>query len=155
MNMAGNHFLPGVAAHYPLPQWVWDPSILHDAGALLRRYIHDASVELAGADLEWQLPTHQPAEVVCHNDPAPYNMVFRDEQLVGLIDFDTASPGPRVWDFAYLAYRLVPLGENGGGDAPGENGRLSRLDALTKAYGLPLGHKDVFETLGDPARRTG
>lgn len=125
-------FMPGEAAHYPLPQWVWDPSILHDAGTLLRR-IHDASVGIVRADLQWQLPTHQPAEVVCHNDVAPYNMVFRHGQLVGLIDFDTASPGPRVWDFAYLAYRLVPLGENGGGAAPGGNGRWSRLDALTKA----------------------
>ena len=29
-------FIPGDAAHYPLPQWVWDPQVLHDAGALLR-----------------------------------------------------------------------------------------------------------------------
>lgn len=139
-------FIPGNAAHYPLPEWVWDQSILHDAGALLRR-IHDASVGLAGADLEWQLPTHQPAEVVCHNDAAPYNMVFRDGRLAGLIDFDTASPGSRVWDFSYLAYRLVPLGENGGGAAPEENERLSRLDTLIKAYGLPFEHRKVFETL--------
>jgi hypothetical protein len=139
-------FLPGDAAHYPLPQWVWDPSILHGAGTLLRR-IHDAGAGLARADLQWQLPTHHPVEVVCHNDAAPYNMVFRDEQLVGLIDFDTASPGPRIWDFAYLAYRLVPLGENGGEDAPGENDRWSRLDALIKAYGVQFGHRDVFETL--------
>ena len=139
-------FMPGDAAHYPLSDWVWDPSILHDAGVLLRR-IHDASVGLAGADLQWQLPTHQPAEVVCHNDAAPYNMVFRGGRLAALIDFDTASPGPRVWDFAYLAYRLVPLGENGGGAAPDENQRLSRLDALIMAYGLPFEHQEVFETL--------
>lgn len=139
-------FMPGDAAHYPLPQWVWDPSILHDAGTLLRR-IHDASLGLAGANLQWQLPTHQPAEVVCHNDVAPYNMVFSDGQLVALIDFDTASPGPRVWDFAYLAYRLVPLGENGGGAAPDENERLPRLEALIEAYGFPFEPRDVFETL--------
>ena len=139
-------FIPGDAAHYPLPQWVWNPAILHDAGALLRR-LHDASVGLAGADLRWQLPTHHPAEVVCHNDTAPYNMVFRDGQLSALIDFDTASPGPRVWDFAYLAYRLVPLGENGGDTAPGANARYSRLDDLIRAYGLPFEHRDVYETL--------
>lgn len=139
-------FMPGDAVHYPLPEWIWDPSILHEAGALLRR-VHDASVELAGADLEWQLPTHQPAEVVCHNDSAPYNMVFQDGHLVGLIDFDTASPGPRVWDFAYLAYRLVPLGENGGGAAPDEEQRLSRLEALIGAYGFRFDHATVFETL--------
>ena len=139
-------FIPGDAAHYPLPQWVWAPSILLDAGALLRR-IHDASVGLAGADLQWQLPTHLPAEVVCHNDVAPYNMVFRDGRLAALIDFDTASPGPRVWDFAYLAYRLVPLGENGGDGAPHAIERHSRLDDLVRAYGLPFEHRDVYRTL--------
>ncbi|WP_459383530.1 phosphotransferase [Arthrobacter humicola] len=117
-------FIDGDAAHYPLPDWIWDPSVLRDAGALLRR-IHDASVGLARAGLSWQLPTHQPAEVVCHNDAAPYNMVFADGRLTALIDFDTASPGPRIWDFAYLAYRLVPLGENGGPGAPEEQERLS------------------------------
>lgn len=139
-------FIPGEAAHYPLPQWVWAGSILHDAGALLRR-IHDASVGLARADLRWQLPTHHPAEVVCHNDTAPYNMVFRDGRLAALIDFDTASPGPRVWDFAYLAYRLVPLGENGGDTAPSAHARRSRLDDLIRAYGFPFEHRSVFETL--------
>ncbi|MEC5179419.1 phosphotransferase [Arthrobacter sp. CG_A4] len=139
-------FIPGDAAHYPLPDWVWEPSILHDAGALLRR-IHDAGVGLALADLEWQIPTHQPPEVVCHNDTAPYNMVFRDGRLAALIDVDTASPGPRIWDFAYLAYRLVPLGENGGATAPGVSDRVARLDALITAYGLPFDHRDVFKTL--------
>ena len=139
-------FIDGDAAHYPLPDWIWDPSVLRDAGALLRR-IHDASVGLARAGLSWQLPTHQPAEVVCHNDAAPYNMVFADGRLTALIDFDTASPGPRIWDFAYLAYRLVPLGENGGPGAPEEQERLSRLDALIDAYGVSFGHVQVFQTL--------
>ena len=101
-------FLPGEVPDYPLPAWIWDPAILDQAGALLRR-IHDASVPVLSTSTEWQLPTHQPVEVICHNDVAPYNMVFREHRLVGLIDFDTASPGPRIWDLAYLAYRLVPL----------------------------------------------
>jgi hypothetical protein len=139
-------YVPGDAAHYPLPEWVWNPSIMHEAGRLLRR-IHDASTGLAEADMEWQLPTHQPVEVVCHNDVAPYNMVFDDGHLVGIIDFDTASPGPRVWDLAYLAYRLVPVGENGGDGAPNEDERLGRLDLLIEAYGQLFGHGIVFETL--------
>ncbi|WP_256338561.1 phosphotransferase [Streptomyces sp. 2112.3] len=53
---------------------------------------------------------HPPvAEVVCHGDLAPYNTVYRDGGPVALIDFDTAHPGPRVWDLAYAAYRFVPL----------------------------------------------
>ncbi|WP_290866248.1 phosphotransferase [Hamadaea sp.] len=52
----------------------------------------------------------EPAEVVCHSDAAPYNTVFRSGHPVALIDFDTAHPGPRVWDVAYAVYRFVPLG---------------------------------------------
>ncbi len=29
--------------------------------------------------------------------------VFRDGLAVGLIDWDYASPGPRLWDLAHLA----------------------------------------------------
>ena len=136
-------FLPGEVVRYPLPEWIWHPSILRDAASLLRQ-IHDASVGLAHEPLNWQLPTHQPVEVVCHNDFAPYNMVFHGERLAGVFDFDAASPGPRIWDFAYLAYQLVPLIEGGGAGAPEG---LDRLDELTAAYGLPFPRRDVLETL--------
>ena len=49
--------------------------------------------------IAWQTPAHKPPEVICHNDFAPDNMVFDGRRrLVGVIDGDTASPGPRVWD---------------------------------------------------------
>lgn len=139
-------FIPGDVAHYPLPEWLWSPSILNDAGALLRR-IHDAGAGLAREGLDWQLRVHEPAEVVCHNDVAPYNMVFRGGRLAGLIDFDTASPGPRIWDFAYLAYRLVPLVEDAGSTAPTGAERFARLDALINAYGIPFGRGEVLTTI--------
>ena len=48
--------------------------------------------------------------MICHNDFAPYNWVFNNHNhLIGLIDFDTCSPGSRLWDIAYTAYRIVPL----------------------------------------------
>lgn len=50
-------------------------------------------------------------EVICHNDFAPYNVTFENLKPVGLIDFDTACPAPRIWDVAYAAYRFVPLSE--------------------------------------------
>lgn len=51
----------------------------------------------------WQSPTREPAKVVCHNDFAPYNTDFRDRRLTGVIDWDMASPDPRVRDLSYLA----------------------------------------------------
>jgi Ser/Thr protein kinase RdoA (MazF antagonist) len=128
-------FLKGEVPGYPLPASVWAPSVLEAAGRLLRA-LHDAS---AGFPLEggtWQLPAHAPAEVVCHNDFAPHNLVFRGGLPVAVIDFDTSSPGPRVWDLAYLAYRLVPLTAPGHPETPASSGaaRAERLDALCAAY---------------------
>lgn len=48
-------------------------------------------------------------EVVCHNDFAMYNIIFNNEKPVGIIDFDVAAPGPRLWDIAYTLYTCVPL----------------------------------------------
>ncbi|MFF3063896.1 phosphotransferase enzyme family protein [Oerskovia sp. NPDC057915] len=159
-------FLAGDVANYPLPLWVWDESVLRGAGALLRR-VHDASVGFLAATatatapessagaapsaLMWQTPPHEPAEVVCHNDVAPYNLVFRDGAVAGLIDFDTASPGPRIWDLAYLGYRLAPLvadaSDADGADAVGRLNRLARLDALVSAYGMPYSRREVLTVM--------
>ena len=129
-------YLPGTVPSYPLPAWVWTDQVLAQTGSLLAR-IHQASAAFDPTDAVWQLAPHEPAEVVCLNDVAPYNMVFDDDhQLVGLIDLDTASPGPRVWDLAYLAYRLVPLSnaEDTGIGPIGLEERLRRLDLLADAY---------------------
>jgi aminoglycoside phosphotransferase (APT) family kinase protein len=130
-------FLPGEVGNYPMPAWMWSPAIVQEVGALLRR-VHDASVPIAHLAGHWQLPTHHPVEVVCLNDVAPYNMVFQAGHLTGLIDFDTASPGPRIWDLAYLAYRLVPLGEYADDHSPAADARTQRLAALIGAYGYPF-----------------
>lgn len=68
---------------------------------------------------------------------APYNLVFRDGGVVGAIDFYAASPGPRAWDLAYLAYRLVPLTAPGNVDgiAARDEQRAARLRRLCGASG--------------------
>ncbi|MDF2846268.1 MAG: aminoglycoside phosphotransferase family protein [Oerskovia sp.] len=148
-------FLAGDVAHYPLPPWVWDESVLRDAGALLRR-VHDASAGFLTASTAptppvWQTAPHEPVEVVCHNDVAPYNLVFRDGVVVGLIDFDTASPGPRIWDLAYLGYRLAPLvadaADGEGADVVGRLDPMARLDTLVSAYGMPYSRREVLTTV--------
>jgi len=140
-------FIDGQVAQYPLPDWLWDDQILVDAAQLMRR-IHDASVSIAHRqDLVWRLPTHEPVEVICHNDFAPYNLVFQDRKLVGVIDFDTSSPGPRIWDLAYLAYRLVPFCEDAGETVPDSASRGSRLNALIRAYGEDFSRADVLRVM--------
>lgn len=146
-------FLPGEVPGWPAPEWLWSESVLTDVGRLLRRF-HDATADFSRSDAVWRLPAHEPAEVICHNDAGPYNMVFRGGRLVGLIDFDTASPGPRVLDLAYLAYRIAPLSGDALAGVGYDGGRLDpmgRLDALLSAYGVPPSRTEVFaraEVLG-------
>ena len=73
--------------------------------------------------------------MICHNDFAPYNLVFRDGVPVGAINFEAAAPGPRAWDLAYLAYRLVPLAPPSNPDLPAQPDPEARLAQLCAAYG--------------------
>lgn len=124
-------FLTGDAGEYPLTPAFRTDRALVSAAQLLRR-LHDATV---GFDHDrfttWMLPTRQPIEVVCHGDFAPYNCVIVDGEVVGVFDFDTAHPAPRVWDVAYAAYRWAPHA------APGKSGRL-RGDVEQQARRLRL-----------------
>jgi hypothetical protein len=103
-------FLDGEVGGYPLPEGLWSDEALAGAARLIRRY-HDATVGYVPPEgAVWRLPIPGgPQEVICHNDLAPYNVVYRRGEPTGIIDFDTATPGPRVWDLAYAAYCFVPL----------------------------------------------
>ena len=126
-------FINGDVPTYPMPGRVWDEAALRSAARLLRQ-IHDATTECSRQG-PWRSPVHEPAEVICHNDFAPYNLAFRGSEVVGVIDWDYASPGPRVWDLAYLAYRLVPLSSVDHSDGFTERQRQLRLELLMDAYG--------------------
>jgi Phosphotransferase enzyme family len=125
-------FIPGTVPAYPMPTWVWSRETLTSSARLLRE-LHDATI---GCDPSgpWRSPIHEPVEVICHNDFAPYNCVYEDGRAVGVIDFDFASPGSRRWDLAYLAYRIVPLSTDTA-DGYSAHEREERLGALLSAYG--------------------
>jgi hypothetical protein len=89
-------FLEGDVPEYPLPPFALTDHSLRAIGALVRR-MHDASRGFEGAG------------VICHNDVAPYNTVYRDGVPAALIDWDRAAPGPPAWDLAHVAWRFVPL----------------------------------------------
>ena len=143
-------FIEGQVGHYPLPSAFWSDEALLEAGRLLRRF-HDATVSFSpSSDARWQLapPGDLPIEVICHNDFAPYNCVFRADMPVALIDFEMAAPGSRAWDLAYTAYRFVPLASPDHRTQFGFPSGLSdeqRLSALLDAYGL--GSRDGFVEL--------
>jgi Ser/Thr protein kinase RdoA (MazF antagonist) len=137
-------FIPGTVPNYPLPPYAWHERTLVDAARVLRS-LHDATAGYADPAARWRQPAHG-QEVICHNDFAPYNMVFRDGRLAGLIDFDMASPGSPLWDLAYLAYRLAPLSapENIEAGPFATEQQLARLRTLVDAYGTPFPLTDVL-----------
>ena len=127
------NYLPGEVGRYPLPSSMWSDEVLTSAARLLRRF-HDATIGyVPPPGAMWQIvyPEWDQHQVICHNDFAPYNVLFVDGLLQALIDFDNAGPGPRVWDIAYAAFTFVPLSEEA---PPGPRGRRLRL--FCDSYGL-------------------
>jgi hypothetical protein len=130
-------FMPGTVGNYPLSAEARSATAVETAARLLRQY-HDATLGLASRlPGGWMLADHEPAEVICHGDFAPYNCVFDGERVTALIDFDTAHPGPRLRDIGYAIYRFAPLTGPYNDDAfgsPSEQARRARL--FCDAYGV-------------------
>ena len=139
-------YIPGVVPwderHYPR---LGTDHAIHDAGQLLRRY-HDAvpTFQFPPASV-WREPERadDAAEfvddrglIVCHNDPAAWNLVIGDERWV-FIDWDFAGPRPFIWDVAYSLISLLPVTPN-----PEELGWeesvpfARRIRAFADGYGL-------------------
>jgi Ser/Thr protein kinase RdoA (MazF antagonist) len=81
------------------------------SSARLLRRIHDAGRGWTPpADAVWGAPAAPGDDVVlCHGDPGPWNFVWRDNEAVGLIDWDYLHPAPRLDDVAYALRWFVPL----------------------------------------------
>ena len=103
---------------------VWDDAQLRAAAQLLRRF-HDATATstLRGA-----------SDVVCHNDFGPWNLVWRQELPITIIDFDDAAPGWRMDDLGYAAWKHLNLGLI---ERPVEEQRR-RLGVFADAYGASV-----------------
>lgn len=136
-------FIHGDVPLYPLPSWVWTDEVLED-GARRLRQLHDASIGFALDDAVWQSRAKVPAEVICHNDFSPHNLAFVDGAIVGAIDFDMCSPGPRLWDIAYFATRIVPLTADTPDNAPDMTEARRRVDLILSAYGSDATWADVL-----------
>jgi hypothetical protein len=120
-------FIEGaVAWEKPQPTGVRHEGCLAAAARTVRQF-HDLT---AGCDLA------NGHEVVCHNDLAPRNTVYRDLDAgllpVAFIDWDIATPGPRRHDVAHMCWQYVGLGPEVADAA--EAARLVRL--MADAYGL-------------------
>jgi tRNA A-37 threonylcarbamoyl transferase component Bud32 len=100
-------FVPGVMAEDRGPLSARD---LARVGALVRR-IHDASAKVP-LDDGWSsplLPAPGAADLVCHNDLTPWNLVTGERWV--FIDWDGAGPSTRLWDLAYSAQAFAGIAE--------------------------------------------
>ena len=149
LGVEGRHevltFVEGDVPEYPLPSWVWTDQALAEATLRLRE-LHEASVGFDTAGATWQSTSHEPVEVICHNDFAPHNLTFVGGHVAGVIDFDLCSPGPRIWDLAYLATRMVPLTTQQHEGAPGEDQWSRRIGLLLDSYGRDLSSGSIVRT---------
>lgn len=117
---------------------VWTDEQLAASARLLRRY-HDA---VAGSALAGS------AEVVCHGDYGPWNLIWRDGLPCCLIDFDTTRPGGRVEDLGYALWKHLNLGLV---DLSAEE-QSRRARIFVEAYGMEVDIAEAIDLAQEQAR---
>jgi hypothetical protein len=138
-------FIEGEAGNYPLKEYMWSNDVLNEIAKMLRLY-HDSVMDFS-IEESWQSidNTPQPFEVLCHNDFAIYNLIFNQERPIGIIDFDVAGPGPRLWDIAYTLYTCIPLSRV----YHSETGEEVNYNSLQHADRVSQRVKLFFESYGE------
>lgn len=130
-------FLQGQCAGAEPERWVQSERLLASVGRLTRS-LHEASKGFVPDEHPFPpRPVRQdPAELVCHLDVTPQNIVVRRGVAVGLVDFDLAGPSFALKDAFNTAMHWVPLRDPA--DAwPGweETDAFRRLRIFADAYG--------------------
>ena len=135
-------FIEGEPTTWPFPEFFKHPGAVEHVGDMLRRYHEVVAEFVPPPDAVWQeCDQAQPAagEVVCHCDFAPYNLIWRNEQIIGVIDLEWARPAPPIRDIAFSAWMTVPL-RNGEDREVMSFDHLplvrERLIALLSGYGM-------------------
>lgn len=144
-------YIEGVVGNDPLHPFMRTDEVVCEAAKLLRRF-HDVTNKFGFVpDFSFgaQAEDNVRCEVICHNDFAPYNCVFNNNHLVGMIDFDNAAPGTRLWDIAYAVYRFVPLSNDEHSKQLGWQpvpDRVARLKLFCDSYELE-NRSELIETV--------
>jgi aminoglycoside phosphotransferase (APT) family kinase protein len=97
-----------------------DDAVLVEVMRAVRR-LHDLTVDLAGGE----------GECIVHGDLSPRNTVCAAGRFVGLIDWDQARPGSRLFDVSRACWQFVDPGPR---SDPAVVARRWRL--MADAYGL-------------------
>ena len=133
-------YIEGEAALVPLAEWARSDEVIAEIGSFLRNYHDVVSSFVPPSDARWRYwegaPRH--GDVICHMDLFPPNVIFRQGEVVALIDWDFAAPGDRLFDIASAAKHWVPLMDDRRCAAEGlaHVDKGSRLRLLSDSYGL-------------------
>ena len=130
-------FVPGDVASDPPESWALTDALLASVARLVKR-LHEASAGYDPADEPFPARPGTPddAELVTHLDVTPQNVVVRDGEAVGLIDFDLAGMSTRLLDSLNTAMHWVPLRDPVDLRPGSENlDQFARLRIFADAYG--------------------
>lgn len=135
-------FIEGTPTTWPFPDFFRRTEAVEHVGQMLRHY-HDVVADfIPPANAVWQeceQADPRPGELVCHCDFGPYNLIWRDERIVGVIDWEWARPAPPIRDVAFSAWMTVPLRSGEDKEAVGFDHpphARERLVALLSGYGM-------------------
>lgn len=110
----------------------------------LRTY-HDAVAGYKPSDqLEWANGAKglKSGQIVCHGDFGPWNIVWKDGDPIGLIDWDLAHPNTAEYDILYALEYAAPFRDDKAviewhhfEEVPD---RKHRIEVFLEAYGTPM-----------------
>ena len=136
-------FIPGEVVWPDHFDFVMTDDALEMIARLIRAY-HDAAATFDASGYVWSTRGQDVsgvAEVLCHNDFAPWNLIHHNCRWT-FIDWDLAAPGRRSWDIAWALLSFAPLMPDRGVDvAVIEN----RLQIFARSYGRDYGGPDVID----------
>ena len=108
--------------------------LLVQAARAIRSY-HDLT---AGSALA------QGHEIVAHYELGPHNTIFRQNHLIGFIDWDDATPGTRLRDLANAVYNYVDV-SHWANQTADEQARRIRLMCAAYGWDDPIALVNDFE----------
>ena len=104
-------YIEGEAGLRPWPEVLKTDSGLSQLAGFLKSYHLAVKDYVPPEETEWCAPDvkWQPGLIIRHGDLGPWNTIWHDGVLQGVIDWDFAEPGEAVTDLAQIAWYLVPL----------------------------------------------
>lgn len=151
-------FIEGDVALPPYPAWAQTDDALATVAALIRQF-HDTARRVDVSGLTWSAEMADPegGPIVCHNDVCLENVVFRDGQAVGLLDWDFAAPGRPTYDLAQFARMCIPVDDDLSATRLGFalSDRPARLRVVADAYRLNARERRELVTVLDTSIERG